>query len=154
MNSPFAVLKLTTGETLFAELVDVGDYSFTVKHPRLVKIVGLSPGSRQEGFGLVPWIPFTDDEIFELKEQIVYYIGELNEESIKFYGATLMREEIAKLNINGKKRLEDGEYGFTVYKEVLEAIRELGEDYSIKYGISPMEHTITDEDLSSDRTLN
>jgi hypothetical protein len=147
-------MKLTTGETLFVEIDELTDYSYVIKNPRLVRLYNVGPGGRSEGFGLVPWVPFTDDEIFEIKDNIVYYIGELNESCIKFYGATLMREEIAKLNMDGKKRLEDGEYGFTVFKEVLQAIRELGEDYSIKYGISPTEHTITEDDLSENRVLN
>lgn len=154
MNSPFAVVKLTTGETLFTEIVDVSDYSYTLRKPRLVRMHMIGQHQEVEGFTLTPWVPFTDDDIFEIKDIIVYYIGELSESFVKFYGATLMREEIAKLNVKSKKRLESGEYGFTVYKEVLETMRELGEDYSIKFGISPVEHTITEDDLSADRVIN
>lgn len=110
--------------------------------------------SGKEGLVLDKWVPYTDDEIFEINDEVVYYIGELSESYVKFYGSCLLREELAKIQREGNDRIADGEFGFSVVKEIMAQIRELGEDYSIKYGISPTSHMVSEEDLSDDRTLN
>ena len=50
--------------------------------------------------------------------------------------------------------LEHWERAQKEIKDVADEIRELGEDFSIKYGISPNEHQITEDDLAEDRSLN
>jgi hypothetical protein len=151
-SHPFIVLKLKTGETLFAELIEQLEESYVVRNPRQTKM--FFDDSGKEGLILDHWIPYTNDEIFELNEDIVYYVGELSETYVKFYGACLLREELAKIHLEGNHRVKEGEAGFSVYKEVMAQIKELGEDYSIKFGLSPTSHMISDEDLSEDRILN
>lgn len=151
LKCPFVVIKLKTGETLFAEIVSTLEYKVTVRNPFIVKTY--SAGNK-EAHILDRWIPFTDDEIFDIPDELCYYIGELNEQHVKFYGSYLLRLEISKLNVKGNNRIKNGEFGFSVYKDVADEIRELGEDFSIKYGISPNEHQITEDDLAEDRSLN
>lgn len=152
LHSPFVVIKLKTGETLFAEITNITEDNYSVRNPRLVKIIQTNTGN--EALFLDSWIPYTDDEIFDLGYDIVYYIGNLNDIHTKHYGSCLMREEIIKINKSGNGRLRDGEFTGSVYKDVIQQMKDLGEEYSIKYGIPPETPLVSREDLSEDRILN
>ena len=152
LKHPFVVLKLRTGETLFGEFIDQQDFAYRIRNPLIIKTFPVSNG--KDGLYLDKWIPFTEEEIFDIPDDLCYTISNLSDNYIKFYGAFLLRQEITKVNMQGNSRIREGEYGFSVYKDVVQTIKELGEDYAIKYGINPTQELMTEDDLSEDRTLN
>lgn len=157
--SPFFILKLKTGETLFAEIVEHNEDDIVVRKPLVVKTFPVDMG--REGLILNHWIPYTEDEIFDIPVDLVYYMGGLKEQFIKYYGSVLMREELAALREQVEKRSNKGEHYSDVYKEILSEVISLGEDYSIKYGLNPEElipqphnSEIEEEDLGEARILH
>ncbi len=152
LTNPFVVVKLKSGETIFAEFIQELDYSYVIKNPRVIKTVHVDQS--RDGLMLDQWIPFTDDTVFTIPEDVVLYIGQLSEVYIKHYGSCLMREELSKINSDGVVRIRGGEVRTEVLKDLIEQIQDLGEEYSIKFGLPPSSHMINDEDLSPDRVLN
>jgi hypothetical protein len=150
----FHVFKLRTGETLFAELIEESDYTYHLRHPMEAKTFRYSDS--QEGLILNKWIPYTDDELFDISAEVVYYVGALSDNYIKFYGSTLLREEITKLDQSGKIRIMAGESRSAIHEEISEKIKNIGIDYSIKYGLEPLEEPkeISIKDIPKDRVLH
>ena len=169
MLNPFYVLKLKTGETLFAEIVEQNVDDIVVRRPMMVK--SFQYDDLREGLTLQSWVPFTDDEIFDIPLDIVYYMGELKEQFIKYYGSSMMREDLTKLRERGFNRVKSGVPLSDIYQEILRQVKELGEDYSIKYGLSREESSqmisglaestaeeseldFDEQDMSGERTLH
>lgn len=130
-------MALTTGATLFCELVkhEAGKYIF--RNPRSISSVPISEDLTSTS--LSHWMPYSDDIEFELDDYIVYYIGKLNDSYLKFYGVSLMKEEISELNYNAQKRIKDGELSSDVIKDLFIRAKEIHLAYSIKYGIDENE---------------
>lgn len=150
----FVVLKMKTGETIFAEVMDADSDRYTVRYPMILRPFEVDG---QEHITLARWMPFNDDEIFDFPAEIVYYIGNISETYVRFYGSAVIREKVAKIQAIGKQRIEDGELSSDVLRSVIKQISDLGDEASIKYGLSPqqdVEDDIGEEDLSPKRILN
>ena len=135
MHGPFVCIKIKTGETLFAEITEHNEDDLDVRRPMLVKTFQFD--ANREGMQLHNWVPYTDDEIFDIPLDIVYYVGELKEQFIKYYGSVIMREDLAKLRETGLEQIKRGASMTEVHKDILAQVKSLGEDYSIKYGLAP-----------------
>lgn len=109
---------------------------------------------KQIGFVLVDWIPFSSQMEYEINDVMVVCDAKMDEDSLKFYGSTLMKEDIASIHEQGREKLSRGEQYSDVLKEIKTSMVELGEDYSNKYGTDPNEPNINEEDLSEDRVLH
>mgnify|MGYP000229256463 FL=1 len=76
----FVCLKLTTKETLFAELSESVKESYVVLHPMI-----LMPNSENSGMYLTQWVPYVDDITFTIPKNLVYFCGKLKTAFVKFF---------------------------------------------------------------------
>ena len=151
-DHPFYVLKLETGETLFAEVIEKAEYSLVVRNPVIVKTLSIAPG--KDGFYLELWNPFTEDEYHNIPIDLCYNLKHLSDSYVKHYGKFLMQNELQKLGVAGAMKVGGGMGYFDVLKDVSTKAEELGESYAIKFGIKPDAERISKEDLSEDRVLH
>ena len=138
----FVCLKLTTKETLFAELSESVKESYVVLHPMI-----LMPNSENSGMYLTQWVPYVDDITFTIPKNLVYFCGKLKTAFVNFYGVSRIKEEIAHINKRGFPRVEDGENDNEVTNEVLTEMRDLCDSYAYKFGLDG-------EELKSSLALN
>ncbi len=94
-HKPFFALKLKTGETLFAEILTTND-THIIMHKPLQIHYDTSDGLGDRMFA-TEWVPYVIEEEFSIPTNMVYFIGYLNPQFIKFYGTVLMQAEISKI---------------------------------------------------------
>lgn len=154
-NSPFVCIKLQSGETLFAEVLSNTKDKIKVLHPMITKSTILE--NKQEGFVLSNWVPWVDEVEFDISLFQIVYLGCLKEAFVKFYGSSLIKEEINKINARGFARVEDGENPKLVTQEIVEEMRSLIDLYSVKYNIDSDEmkerFSLSNEDFDEETKI-
>lgn len=95
-ENPYYVLKLNTGETLFAEIIHYDetrepDDSYYLMNP--LKLIE----DTVDSFGAVEWLPFSDEEIIPVKKNAVFLKNMLSDEYKSFYGSVLMQILLTKI---------------------------------------------------------
>jgi hypothetical protein len=101
--SKYVVLKITTGETIIAELLVASHHSVIVRRPVQVRLVpSIKDGSIAEEPVISIYCSFTYDEQFEFKNDNVVYCKPLIEKIIPFYEKTaagLYEVQVVSVNV-------------------------------------------------------
>jgi hypothetical protein len=118
---PFFVLKVKTGETLFAEILTTNDTHIIMLKPLQIHY-DVSEGMSDRMFA-TEWVPYTDDEQYPIPLSMIYYVGYLNDQFIKFYGSVLMQTEISKI----KKEVVDNMADNSDYASMLDGVQQMKE---------------------------
>lgn len=109
------ILKLTNGDTVFADVVSKSDHfgMYTVRYPRV--LVRTDQGGSQ----FVAWVPFTDDVFYDIAKSSIFYDGLLGAKFVYYFLASLFRDNalaiVAEDNfLTTKKRLMEMAESFTI----------------------------------------
>lgn len=123
---------------LFAEAEDFDDDRIVLLDPFLIKSTPGQTAGSEVIYG-TPWIPFTDDTFFTIPLKAIYYVGNLNDAYIKFYGAIVMKYKIALLHEMAMSRIENGEDDISVFTDVMFQIEETSKFHSNKFQIEEID---------------
>jgi hypothetical protein len=137
----FFYLKVKTGETLLSEIRaflkdDNGFDSIILYRPIQVKdyVVGPAEGVLSGE----PWTPYTDAKNIPIGRDMVYSMGPLNEEWMKFYGNSLLKQEILALQKSGNAKLNGDKFeDYFRWLETYNAMVDIGAKYQAEFGVKP-----------------
>jgi FtsZ-binding cell division protein ZapB len=126
MQDKYYVLKLKTGETLFAEITEIiGNESLTIENPWIVR----EDGETGQLFSS-KWVPYTDNITQTLHIDMVYVLQPLNSKFTRFYGSMMLQTEINELkeeissNLNDRKDYHALSIGVNRMKEIVKSYQE------------------------------
>ncbi len=133
MKNKFVCIKLKTGENIFAELAAIDNELLRIYNPLNVRTYKSDDDS--DGISLSKWIPFTDDNEFDIPTEVVMYVGKLSDDYTKFYGMSNLRylvEDIQRTHAIKVRNGGDVEEAFHSMREDIESVIALA---SKKYGL-------------------
>ena len=83
IDHEYVTMKLTNGDNIIAVVVGEDDESFTIMFPVQMKIlrVELKEGKKEVLAG-TPWIPYTDEKVFNIFKQDIIVMSPLNSSTI------------------------------------------------------------------------
>lgn len=136
-ENSFYCIKLRTGETLFAELIDADEYSMSVYIPMLV-VTDLS--SQDDILSLVPWVPFTVRKNIPIPMNMIYFADNLNQTFFEYYGRTVLQYEINKIKQRVYQTM-DSRNDFIAISEGLSEMKKISEELSVKFGVDMPDFT-------------
>lgn len=86
IDHEYVTMKLTNGDNIIAVVVGEDDESFTIMFPVQMKIlrVELKEGKKEVLAG-TPWIPYTDEKVFNIFKQDIIVMSPLNSSTIEYY---------------------------------------------------------------------
>lgn len=126
-KQPFYVLKLVTGETLFAEIIGIEEEILQLLNPLLVK-------EQEDTLLAQQWMPYTDKHIHKLPIAMCYYMECLNKKFTKFYGSVILQSKITEIKEETFDTMNDREDYYTMSQGV-ERIKEISEFMQEKYDL-------------------
>jgi hypothetical protein len=127
LKNNYAVLKLKTNETLFVELLDVGEL---IKFINPFVVIATNDGT----LSLSEWNPFTDNEVHSITSDICYYSNTLNSKFVKFYGSVILQSEINRIKEDVYNTMEDRNDYYTMY-DGIERMKRVTKELTEKYGL-------------------
>jgi hypothetical protein len=82
----YVTMKLTNGDNIITLVVSEDDESFTIMFPIQMKNirVDLKEGKKEVLAG-TPWVPYTDENVFNVFKQDIITMNPLNESTIEYY---------------------------------------------------------------------
>jgi hypothetical protein len=147
--SVYKVVKLTTGETLFAE-TKIEDDTIVMIDPIIVDYETSERGDALYG---IPWMPFTLDRAHRITRKFLLYINELSPEFIKFYGAIMLRYELTKINNRFINQMEEeGGEPSLVATEMEQKMKDAHDSYCEKFGLEPLDRFSTKNPELTEKT--
>lgn len=66
MNSKIKCIRLPAGEEIIGELVEETETNLVINKPASVLLVPGQSGASQFSIGLIPWLPYSDDDSFSI----------------------------------------------------------------------------------------
>lgn len=78
-------IRLGAGEELLGEIVEQNEKIVKIKTPASVMIVPGQSSTSQFNIGLMPWMPYSDDDVFEIDRDKVVTIHNPSVELINHY---------------------------------------------------------------------
>ena len=113
----YCVIKLITGETLFAEILSKTDTQITILNPLEIHM------SHNDGDSMsaTEWMPFVSQEVFSISVNAVFFVGALNNYFMKFYGSVLLQSEISKI----KREISESMQTRMDYPAMLEGVERM-----------------------------
>jgi hypothetical protein len=86
IDHEYVTMKLTNGDNIIAVVVSEDDESFTIMFPVQMKIVRVElKEGKKEVLAGTPWIPHTDEKVFNIFKQDIIAMSLLNSSTIEYY---------------------------------------------------------------------
>jgi hypothetical protein len=126
----FFALKLTTGETLFAEVISADEHAMTIINPMQVTI-GFD---NQEQIAMMPWVPFATRKEIPIPIRMIFFADPLNNQFFEYYGKVVIQSEMNKIKHEVYNKMVDGN-DYLVMFEGLEKMKKVSEELMLKFGI-------------------
>lgn len=141
----FYCLKLTTGETLLAEVIEVDQDYITLGDPFQVNIF---EGESRDSISAVPWIPFTDSKRVKIKFSLVYFMDHMIPKFLKFYATMVLQSRIYAIKndvvaATANTDVISSANSYYVMMAGIEEMKKAGEEIAEKFGVP------SDVDVSS-----
>lgn len=128
MKNNYVVLKLRTGETLFAEIIGHDESVMELINP--FSVISGEGGS----LSLSEWAPFTEESVYRIPHNICFYMSRLNKKFIKFYGSVILQSEINKIKDDVEETMEDRNDYHTMVEGV-ERMKNITKELSEKFSL-------------------
>lgn len=96
----FVTMKLTNGDNIITLVVSEDDESFTIMFPIQMKNirVDLKEGKKEVLAG-TPWVPYTDEKVYNVFKQDIITMNPLNESTIEYYKNLVDVSEVVQEDI-------------------------------------------------------
>ena len=96
----FVTMKLTNGDNIITLVVSEDDESFTIMFPIQMKNirVDLKEGKKEVLAG-TPWVPYTDEKVYNVFKQDIITMNPLNESTIEYYKNLVDVSEVVQESI-------------------------------------------------------
>jgi hypothetical protein len=86
IDHEYVTMKLTNGDNIIAVVVSEDDESFTIMFPVQMKIVRVElKEGKKEVLAGTPWIPYTDEKVFNIFKQDIIVMSPINSSTIEYY---------------------------------------------------------------------
>lgn len=150
-NLEFFAIKLTTAETLFAEVTVVGENDIVIRKPLIVKDIPIDGDS---SLVAQAWLPYVeDDSALSIPTDMIFLFEPLNEKFVRFYGSILMQIEVQKIKSETVDVLDGSDADRWMMKEAVDRINATSEYMSEKFGIDRVDVSKFEEKASKENML-
>jgi len=131
LSRPYHCIKLKTGETLFAEVINVDDRILTILHPMLVTT---EVDGTTESMSMIPWIPYIESAKIDVPLNHIYFSDSLNKQFFEYYGRVVIQSEINKIKLRVAEKMEN-RFDILTIADGLAEMKKLSDELTKKFGV-------------------
>ena len=104
----YVTIKLVNGDNIIAVMISEEDDYFILMFPIQMKLVRVDiKDGKKEVLAGTPWVPYTDEKVFNIFKQDIITINPLNESTIEYYKNLVDVSIVTQLDIQETESIDD-----------------------------------------------